>query len=315
MKLDPILEIVEKAKSMSSVVFTPAYHFLRSVTNQSDTPRIRWKSAWISTLIALVLPSSIFAKNVPETLRNDQIEKIYAVINKLAETNEGIKRQGLIADYIERIKLDRAKEYDGAIIRVESLRRTASLGTRVNFSTERKPLKFFIEPPFKGLEIQEFAEVPEVERHRGAPNRVEKHKSVANKETGVVNFSLTLVEPNLSEKDVHVTYWGWVDYKYSSAAAQMAAEQDVKPFKDFAEDRLARATSADQEALERAAFEAEQKALQQRQSEKTSKNGNVDNDGGNSALHNYLVGILTGFVCPLILWLITRRFPSHRCNK
>lgn len=251
-------------------------------------------------------------KTLPASYSVEEIETMYRKVDEIIESADPAKRAEQVQAFIESEKVRRGRRYEDSVIKVTSEKAFASMGTKVNFTTERKNLNFSIKPPFAGLLLKDYAREPIVEMKRGSPSRVEKHKAVADQKTGVVSFSLTLIEPNLSEKDVHVAYFAWALYKYSSKASLAAAEADLKPVREYADERLAGAEQLDRQALEERAGKQAEAAQDKRNEAETAgseSDYSVKSEPGVSRVDGVLMAVF-GMGLAIISGVVV-----HRINR
>ncbi len=167
----------------------------------------------------------------PPSLSGAEIGAACSGLKEIARTAPPGERATTLKEALDRLIDERAKLYDGAVLRVESTPQTAKLGTKVNLTTEKKNVSFKIGPPagIPGLEVADFAKEPAVRITRGNGKRVErKSAGRSSPASNEVTFRFTLVEPNLAEKNIHVEYTGWVNYRFTGSGAIEAARKDLE---------------------------------------------------------------------------------------
>ncbi|MES2468993.1 MAG: hypothetical protein V4675_16935 [Verrucomicrobiota bacterium] len=249
-------------------------------------------SLWLATIFCTTIGYAEAGPPVPPPYTVTEMQALLEQITTIGSQKTGTDLKDNIKKFIDQKMMERAKAYEGATIRITTEKAAASMGTHIDFKTERKEIRFTIQAPFPGMRIAGYAPAPQFEMTRGSSRRV-----VANPVNGInetsteVPFHLTLIEPNGTENDVRVLYSGWAEFSFTPQAALAAAQRDVQPLRDQAE----KLPLSPPEIL------VKSEVIVAAETKNRDQTISPQLQGDNSADHQFIGNIISGIIVGLIL--------------
>lgn len=194
---------------------------------------------WILGIIWTGSFSVSRAKEPPPPLMPSQIEAYLLHLDRTVASAASKEEKSVLIDKLMQDEIQkRATLYDGTTTKAYSERGNASMGTKVNFVEERRHFNINIDPPSPGMvPIKDSAKIeinygasPKrriIKRDEGNKSKILSNQSIA--------MSLTVVEPNLNEKNVNIQYQGVADYLHTAESALRCAKLELTPVLEYAE--------------------------------------------------------------------------------